>query len=68
MTRADVAAQLPELELALEEATLRTGWLFVSLAGPERPGRDGLHFSGAAAKAIGERTAQAVLLVVGEHP
>jgi len=67
MTRADVAAQLPKLEQALEEATVRTGWVFVALAGSERPGRDGLHFTGAAAKAIGERAAWAVLPIIGEH-
>lgn len=66
MTRADVAGQLPKLHLALREATARTGWVFVPLAGPERPGPDGLHFSGAAARAIGERAAKAVLLVAGE--
>ncbi|MDY0063217.1 MAG: transglycosylase SLT domain-containing protein [Myxococcota bacterium] len=65
MPRADVAAQLPKLNQALQEAAGQTGWTFVPLAGPERPGADGLHFSGTAARAIGERAARAVLPAVG---
>jgi len=65
MTRTDVAPQLPKLDQALRAAAGQTGWTFVPLAGPERPGADGLHFSGTAARAIGERAARAVLTAVG---
>jgi len=60
MTRLDVAEQLPTIQTALQEATARSGWTFVSLSGAERPGRDGIHFAGAAARAIGRRASGAV--------
>jgi len=61
MTRSDVAERLPAIATALQGAAARSGWTFVPLSGPERPGRDGVHFGGAAAQAIGQRAALAAL-------
>jgi len=67
MTRTDVVAHRSMLDQALQEATTAAGWVFVPLDGPERPGADGVHFTGPAARAIGKRAAAGVPLVVGEH-